>query len=229
VRGEIVYEDRDVLVCRKPAGLAMETARAYEADLVSEVKNELGRRYGGKAPYLGVVHRLDQPVEGLVVLAKSRRAAAALSDQLGDGRLQKKYRAVLTGIPDRREGSLIDYLKKDAKTNLSRVMPGPGQGARRAELSYRIVEVRAAPPAFALAEIEIATGRHHQIRAQMAHMGHPLVGDVKYGGPRLPITAISGGVALCAFYLSFVNPATGERQHFFVKIPQNPAFAFFDP
>ncbi len=217
--------------------------------MVSGLKNYMSRMSGNKNPYLGVVHRLDQPVEGLLVFAKTKRAAAELSAQLADGRLKKKYVAVLRGIPDKEQDVRIDYLKKDGKSNLSRVVSESETGAKRAQLSYRVL---AENGDLALAEIEIMTGRHHQIRVQTAHMGCPILGDLKYGGTepqsihagrggvpeRQDAHAGRGGVserqdayagsalALCAYQLEFISPSGGERRRFSV-VPENTAFESF--
>lgn len=220
MRAEIIYEDKALLVCKKPAGLAVQTAVGFQEDMVSELKNEISRRTGEKAPYLGVVHRLDQPVEGLLVFAKTRQAAAQLGSQLSDGRLKKHYLAVLSAVPQKEQDTLIDYLKKDARTNTSSVVLRTEKDAKRAQLSYKLLSV--SKEGHALAGIEIATGRHHQIRVQMAHLGCPLVGDAKYGGTLMP----EGGLALCADRLSFFQPHTKKRLEFSIK-PQNPVFGEF--
>lgn len=227
MKTKILYEDEGILVCRKPAGLPTQTAESFREDMVSELKNDLSRRTGKKAPYLGLIHRLDQPVEGLLVFAKTKQAAAELTAQLADGRLRKKYAALLTGIPAEKEGILTDYLKKEAGSNLSIVVSENDRAGKRAELSYHILAEGAS---CALAEIEIRTGRRHQIRVQMAHMGHPLVGDGKYGAARTGKeegrTKESAGLALCAYYLELINPLTGKKQSFCIK-PENPVFEGF--
>lgn len=255
MKTKIVYEDRSVLVCRKPAGLATQTASGFQEDMVSELKNYLSGKAGEKNPYLGLIHRLDQPVEGLLVFGKTKNAAAALTGQLSGGRLRKQYLAVLEGVLEEKEGVLVDYLKKDGRSNLSAVVPKGDSAAKRAELSYRLL---AAHEDCCLAQIEIATGRHHQIRVQTAHAGHPLRNDYKYGAweargyhetgrmsapqeyfaspsgfaaQKRPTPqkepAQQGGLALCAYALSFEHPADGRRMSFTVR-PENPAFAEFE-
>lgn len=219
---KVIYEDEAVLVCYKPAGLAVQTAVSFQEDMVNELKNYLSTKNGGKNPYLGVIHRLDQPVEGLLVFGKTKQAAAELTAQLTKGTLSKKYIAVLCGIPDKEQGELVDYLRKNPRTNLAQVVSekeaGGGKGeAKRAQLRYGIL---AAKEQRALAEIEIKTGRFHQIRAQMSHMGYPLWGDVKYGAK------VRGQLALCAHYLEFENPLTGKRQIVTIE-PENPVFKDF--
>lgn len=248
MKTKIIYEDQSVLVCRKPAGLATQTASGFQEDMVSELKNDLSRKTGEKNPYLGLVHRLDQPVEGLLVFGKTKSAAAELTKQLSDGRLHKQYIAVLEGVLQEREGTIVDYLKKDGRNNLSMVVSKGDNAAKRAELCYRLL---AAHEGCCLVQIEIATGRHHQIRVQMAHLGHPLRNDNKYGARAgqchdkagyigAPHDSLiwqsgfamqshftpKGGLALCAYILSFAHPASGKRMEFMVR-PENPAFAAF--
>lgn len=217
MKTQIVYEDAAVLVCYKPAGLAVQTAVSFQEDMVNELKNYLSSKCGEKNPYLGIIHRLDQPVEGLLVFARTKKAAAALTKQLEEGSLWKKYVAVLCGVPKEKQGILVNYLKKDGRSNLARVVTEKDSDAKRAELSYLIREENEQN---SLAEIEIKTGRFHQIRVQMSHMGYPLLGDGKYGA------RMRGQLALCAHHLEFVNPLTGKRQKFVIK-PENPAFADF--
>lgn len=221
MRIKIIYEDAGVLVCYKPAGLAVQTADHFQEDAVSGLKNYLSEKSGTKNPYLGIVHRLDQSVEGLLVFAKTKKAAAALTGELAEGKLTKKYLALLSGVPEKKSGILIDYLKKDGKKGMAFVVPETDPDGRRSELSYQILaEAEREEGMCSLAEIEIATGRFHQIRIQMAHMGHPLLGDGKYGA------SIKGTPALCAYELTFENPLTKKRQGFFCQ-PENPAFLQF--
>lgn len=219
MKTNILYETPSLLVCEKPAGLAVETASGYQTDMVSELKNFLCGKTGGKNPYVGLVHRLDQPVEGLLAVARTKETAAELSRQLADGRLRKKYLAVLEGVPDEKEGILVNWLSKNGKRNLAQVWEGPAPGARQAQLSYRILEARAG---LSLAEIQIHTGRFHQIRAQMAHRGFPLAGDVKYGAKREGIQ----GVALCAYYLALYETAA-KKERRFVMEPHHMLFSEF--
>ena len=217
-RYRILYEDEDVLVVYKVAGVAVQSARVMEVDVMSLLRNELMER-GVREPYLGLVNRLDQPVEGLLVFALTKTAAADLSRQLAEGRLRKKYLAVLSGIPAEKEGTLVQYLRKDGRRSMTIVTDRPQEGAKRAELSYRILSQRERQ---CLAEIEIATGRFHQIRAQMAHAGYPLAGDRKYGMPE----QTTGSPALCAYWLSFQDTVSKQERQFSTK-PRNAAFSVF--
>ncbi len=226
MKTEIIYEDKMLLVVRKPAGLAVQTARVAQADVASELKNYL------KTPYLGVIHRLDQPVEGLLVFAKTKEAAAALSGQLGEGVLKKRYYTAICGKPVAEQGELVDYLYKDTKANRSLVVGQQDRirypEAKKAVLRYRLLAY-AEEQDRSLLEIQIDTGRFHQIRAQMAHAGMALLGDVKYGEAEAKGTSGSQGgdnLALCAYYLEFQHPAQKKRMCFQIR-PEGKAFSCF--
>ena len=207
---EIVFEDSQVLVCRKEAGLAVQSGRVGAPDLVSMLKNRLWEREG-KEPYLGVVHRLDQPVEGILLVAKNRDAAADLSRQAADHtRMEKWYRALVCGKLPEKEGMLVDYLTEDARENRSGICPPDTPGAKECRLSYRVLEEGGG---WSLVEIRLLTGRRHQIRVQMAHAGAPVMGDRKYG----KADPGSRGLALCSFRLTFCHPRTGEPLSFQVE------------
>ena len=216
----IVYEDSVLLVVHKPAGIATETARIGQADIVSELKNY--RKKKGEDTYIGVIHRLDQPVEGLLVFAKNPSAAKKLTNQLQDGTLTKKYAALVAGVPTEPEGDLTDYLLKDARTNLSKVVPKDTKGAKEARLHWKLVQNFASDGsnAYLLVEIELFTGRHHQIRVQMSHAGFPLLGDAKYGSDQSRALSRQLGItntALLADKLAFRHPQTGKQMDFSIN------------
>lgn len=216
---DIIYEDLHILVCRKPAGLAIQNASFGRKDLESMLKTYLFEKDGKANPYLGIIHRLDQPVQGLVVFAKNPKSAAVLSAQVQDGRMKKYYRAVTCGIPKKKEERLVNYLKKNSRTNLSECVSEKVQGAKKAELYYHVLEEK---DNYALLEIELFTGRHHQIRVQMAKNQTPLYGDQKYNK-----NAQKGEqIALCASRLEFYHPATGKKMQYDCK-PEGGAFALF--
>lgn len=208
----IVYEDNVLLIVHKPAGIATETARVGQADLVSELKNY--RKKKGEDTYIGVIHRLDQPVEGLLVFAKDSKTAKNLNAQLAEGTLNKKYAALVAGVLQAAEGEMTDYLLRDGRTNLSRVVPGGTKNAKEASLRWRVVQHN---EDVSLLEIELYSGRHHQIRVQMAHAGYPLLGDFKYGSvssKELSRKSAVNCTALMAYRIGLTHPVTGERIEF---------------
>lgn len=247
----ILYEDNDIIVCHKSAGIAVQSARIGEKDLVSMLNNHLMEQADQRMESVRVVHRLDQPVEGIVVFAKNKKAAASLSVQITDGSMKKVYQAVCCvteagghwiGNAGKNDQELIDYMAKDARTNSSAVVKKGQKDAKEARLSFRIMAADCLP--YVLVEIHLATGRHHQIRVQMAHAGLPLFGDRKYNpdwelyakawqaqlinesadhaAHRLPAAEL----ALCATELTFRHPKTGKPMHFQVR-PQKRIFQMF--
>lgn len=227
---DTLYEDEALLVVRKPIGIESQTSRGFEPDMVSEIKNyfnSLSTKQG--EPYVGVIHRLDKPVSGILVYAKTQKAANALSKQISDGTMKKRYYAVLCGKPVDIVGKCVDYLLRDGKNNCSKVVDKGITGGKRAELYYEVLktlEVDGEP--LSLVRIELLTGRHHQIRVQMAHMGTPIWGDNKYNpdfnGQNKEKKR--GSVALCAYELSFVHPDTKKKLSFCVK-PEGEVFNQF--
>lgn len=218
---EILYQDDTILVCVKPAKVATQTSRVSEPDLVSILKNELYKADRTKEPYLAVIHRLDQPVSGILVFAKTKKAAAELSRQLQKDGFAKEYLALVTGRPMEKRGVLVDWLRKDGRTNTSCVVPEGTADARRAELSYEVIEEKnqtgdGIPEEISLVRIHLKTGRHHQIRVQMAHAGYPLLGDTRYH-PEAAKGSREGKwqqIALCAYRLTFRHPKTGKQLTF---------------
>jgi len=214
MKERIIYEDKEILVCRKPAGIATQTGRIGQKDMVSELKN-----YLGNDPYLGVVHRLDQPVEGLLVFAKTPFAAKELGRQLTANVLNKQYLAVALGEGFSNVETLEDYLVKDNKTNTSRIAGAEEGGAKKARLQVK-TEAYCREENIALLEIRLLTGRHHQIRVQLANAGFPLLGDSKYGteeSKRKSKELSVDNVALCACRLAFLHPKSKEKLEFEIK------------
>ena len=216
----IRYEDAEVIVVHKPPFLAVETRDPRQQDLVSLLTN---RRVSlGESAYIGIVHRLDQPVEGLLVLAKTKESAAVLSAGLRAGDFAKEYLAIVQGVTEK-TATLIHMLKKDGRTNTSAVVAAGTVGGKEARLSYERLAVMDQK---SLLRIRLDTGRHHQIRVQLAAIGHPLVGDSKYGGRVSEVGGLddhhAGGarrqagqpLALCSCRLVFTHPRTGEVMEF---------------
>lgn len=212
---EIIHEDNDIILCHKPAGVATQTRRLGQQDMESILKNYRVKK--GEPPYVGVVHRLDQPVEGLMVFAKNQKAAAGLSKQIQGRIMGKHYYAVSATMPVETEGVLENYLVTDKKTNYTSVVDEPEgntlpDGAKKAILEYKVI---AQKEGLTLFDISLHTGRQHQIRVQMAHMGCPLVGDEKYGYDANRNGKVS--LALCSYRLEFVHPTTGKKMDFSIQ------------
>ncbi len=209
----ILYEDDAILVCHKPAGVAVQTARLGEADMESLLKNYRAEK--GEEPWIGVVHRLDQPVEGVMVFAKTKEAAASLGRQMRERLAEKDYYAVTDGIPAQKKGMLEDYLLRDGRTNLSSVVAKTTPGAKRASLTYEVIKEGNGR---AVLRIRLQTGRHHQIRVQLAHAGMPIAGDRKYQF-REHVAPSGRGLSLCACRLVFRHPADKRKLEFEIDNP----------
>lgn len=217
----IVFEDKKILVVHKPAGLAVQNRSFGRPDLESMLKKYLKEEETGaknRIPYLGIVHRLDQPVEGLLVFAKDKAAAADLSRQITNGQMEKRYLAIVCGkLKTREEVFLRDWMVRDGKTHMARIADRGEKGAKEARLSYRLLKQWDQE---ALVEICLDTGRFHQIRLQMAHAGLPLAGDRKYnpdgGGDSL---------ALCAYALAFHYP--GDQKRMVFELPKSKLKRFY--
>lgn len=222
---QVFYEDDHIIVCRKPAKIATESSKIGVPDMVSILKNHISKtsRTSGN-PYLAVIHRLDQPVSGILVFAKTPSAAKELNRQLTSREFGKYYLALVSKAPEPAEALLENYLIKDPKTNSSRICSADTPGAKRARLHYKLL-TDAAPfftpeqctntsdAAPALLEIHLDTGRHHQIRVQLAGIGCPIAGDTKYN----PDACANRGwksICLCAYKLSFRHPVTQEPLFF---------------
>ena len=170
---------------------------------MDEVKKYLKEKY--KKPgnvFLGLLHRLDRPVSGIVLFAKTSKGASRLSEQIRNRTVQKIYHATVEGKLKNKKDTLVNYLKKDENRNFVEVFDEPRDGALRAELDYEVADDN-------IVEINLKTGRPHQIRAQLAHIGHPIIGDVKYGSKK---KYRDGEIALCATEFSFDTATTKERK-----------------
>ena len=214
---KILHEDDYIIVCYKPAGIPTQTAKLGTPDMVSLLKNHL------KGGYVAVIHRLDQPVEGVLVFAKTPAAAKELNKQLQSDDFGKYYKAVLWGIPEKAQATLEDYLVKDGKTNTSRVCYPTEKDAKKAILSYKVETTgKDFDKDVALVNIKLGTGRHHQIRVQMANMGCPIWGDSKYNTSMIQDRRFRH-IALCAYKLEFVHPKTKKKMKFEI-MPEGEGF-----
>jgi 23S rRNA pseudouridine1911/1915/1917 synthase len=196
----LLYEDNHCVAVFKPAGLLTVGDRTGDVSLVDLVRKDLRRRYQKPGNvFVGVVHRLDRPVAGVVLFARTSKAAARLAEQFRTRRVTKIYQALVEGRLATSEGTLFDRLVKDRRSNIVRRVTRPDSESRQSSLSFRRLKTF---PDTTLLEIEPRTGRSHQIRVQLAAAGHPIVGDRKYGSKR----AFSEGIALRAVRLVFEHP-----------------------
>ncbi|MEA4853744.1 MAG: RluA family pseudouridine synthase [Christensenella sp.] len=201
----ILYEDNHLVVAIKPQNMPTQADSSKDADFLNQIKQYVKETYGkpGEA-YIGLVHRLDRPAGGVMVFARTSKAAARLSAQIKNGSFQKKYFAVVSAdLPISSE--LSDFLLKNAKNNTVQVVSANTPGAKHATLRYRTIEQN---DDLRLLDISLLTGRPHQIRVQLAHAGAPLLGDVKYGGEQ------NSRLCLWSYQLSFLHPTKKERLTF---------------
>ena len=205
----VLYEDNHVIAVYKPAGVLTQGDKSKDPCLMDEVKEYLKKKY--KKPgnvFLGLVHRLDRPVSGIVLFAKTSKGASRLSEQFRDHTIEKTYHALVIGKPDAR--TLVNYLTKDEARKKVDVHAERGQ---RAELEYDVV---ASYGPYTLVKILLKTGRFHQIRAQFSFAGFPVLGDIKYGAP---FALSDKSIALCATSLAFTLPTKDERKTISIPIP----------
>ncbi|MCI8371390.1 MAG: RNA pseudouridine synthase [Lachnospiraceae bacterium] len=210
---KILFEDEALLVCDKPFGIPVQSQKIGVPDLETMVRKELYKRTGSKVSFLSCVHRLDQPVEGLVLFAKTKESMANLSNQIKNHSAGKYYLAVVEGAFEEPQMTLADYLKKDGKHNHSLVVNKGEPGGKLSQLEYKVLETSGQHQ---LLEIHLLTGRHHQIRVQMSHAGHPIVEDVRYN-PTCQNRKDKMQPALCAYKLLIEHPVTKERLQFIKK------------
>ena len=211
----ILHEDNHIIVVLKPQNIPSCEDDSKDADMLTLIKEYIREKYHKTGNvYLGLVHRLDRPTGGVMVFAKSSKAAARLSEQMREGDFEKRYMAVLAGVPKEEQATLRHYMKKNSVNNMVYVCAPTEMGAKYAELEYRTLEEKCG---LALADIRLHTGRSHQIRVQMNAIGCPVYGDMRYGGEK----AKKGYLALWAYYLSFTHPVSKERMVFRVQPPKD--------
>lgn len=200
----ICYEDDNVIVCKKPVGLASQSEKGMERNLVSMMQKVLVMR--GENPYIAIINRLDKPVCGLVLLAKNKEAAGKLSALSGAHSIKKNYYAIVSGRLEKK-GEFEDYLVKDHSANVSRIVSKNTENCKLAKLLYEPLETRLINDReYTLVKIKLLTGRHHQIRVQFSGHGYPLYGDMKYNPDYKEKTGEKLSPALYAYCLSFENP-----------------------
>ncbi|WP_303034983.1 RluA family pseudouridine synthase [uncultured Duncaniella sp.] len=203
---EILYEDNHIVVVNKAAGEIVQGDKTGDTPLSEMVKQYLKEKYNKPGNvFCGVVHRIDRPVSGLVIFARTSKALERLNKILREGEIHKTYRAVVEGHPAQKEALLENWLVSDGRINKTFVTDSRNRDAKLSRLEYRTVEEG---DRYSLLEINLLTGRKHQIRAQLSAIGHPIKGDLKYGARR---SNRDGGISLQAFRIRFTHPVSKEE------------------
>ncbi|MCL2675577.1 MAG: RluA family pseudouridine synthase [Firmicutes bacterium] len=210
----VLYEDNHIIVTVKPQNIPSQgdsTGDLSQLDIVKNYIKTAANKVGNA--FVGLVHRLDRPTGGVMVFAKTSKAAARLSQQIRDGELEKRYLAVVAGRPKEPRGRLVNALLKDETANIVKIVPPATDGAKRAELDYVVLE---SSGKLSLVDIKLITGRSHQARAQMAGLNCPIYADQKYGAAE----GKGGNLALWAYSLKFEHPTTKQAMVFKVFPPE---------
>lgn len=213
---KIIYEDNHLLVVEKPVNIPVQADDSKDEDLLTILKNYLKKKYNKPGNvYLGLIHRLDRPVGGIMVFAKTSKAASRLSDQIRNHDFKKIYYAVLDGKIEPKKAILKDKLLKDSKTNITKV----DEKGKEAILEYELIEYKENK---SLVKIDLKTGRSHQIRVQFSSRNNPLYGDQKYN-----LNSTKAQIALYAYQISFFHPVSKELLRFCNPLPNCYPFDIF--
>ena len=206
---KVIYEDNHIIVVEKIPNVPSQSDKTGDIDMLTMVKQYIKEKYNKPGNvYLGLVHRLDRPVGGIMIFAKTSKAASRLSDQVREKVFKKKYLAVVDGKIENKSGTLEDYLYKDERNNISRVVNKDKKNAKLAKLDYEVIKYDEVKN-LSLVKVNLHTGRHHQIRVQLSNFGHSIFGDQKYG------TRGQGKqIALWAYELTINHPITKEEMTF---------------
>ena len=218
---KVLFEDEHILVCNKPAGIATQSGKITEKDMVSEVNNYL--KSSNKKASAFLINRLDKPVCGILVFAKTKDSAAELNRQLTSGRFNKKYYAMLSKAPEKATGTLTDYIYKEGnKAFICDKSEKDLKGAKQAELEYEVISldeqsrkkyfpfIQNIDDTYACVDVHLITGRFHQIRCQFSNIGCPILGDKLYGST----LSFREGIGLANYTLHFYHPVKGEQLSF---------------
>lgn len=218
IASQILFEDNHLLVINKKVGQLVQGDKTGDESLLDSIKNFIKVRDNKPGNvFLGLVHRIDRPTSGLVIYAKTSKALSRLTQMVKNREIKKMYWAVVAKEMIPQSQRLVHYLKKNEKTNKATVFTKPTEGAKEAILTYHLIK---SLDNYLLLEIDLETGRHHQIRAQLSKAGVPIKGDLKYGSPR---SNPDGGINLHARKLEFIHPVTKENIQITAPVPQNDA------
>lgn len=219
----VVYEDNHIIVVNKAASEIVQGDKTGDIPLSDTVKAYLKEKYQKPGNvFVGVTHRLDRPVSGLVVFAKTSKALSRLNDMFRDGDVHKVYWAIVKNEPKQPEGELVHWLVRNEKQNKSYAYDREVKDAKKAMLRYRVI---GKSDNYTLLEVELMTGRHHQIRCQLAKMGCPIKGDLKYGSPR---SNPDGSICLHARRISFVHPVSKLPIELEAPLPEGNLWSSFE-
>lgn len=220
---DILYEDNHLIIVNKRSGDLVQPSPGCDDALETEIKAMIKLRDHKPAEvYLGVVHRIDRPVSGTVIFAKTSKALVRLNEMIRNGAIRKTYWAVTECRPQPEEGELRHWIARNGKTNRSHAYDSPRAGAKEARLGYRTL---ATSTNYTLVEIDLMTGRHHQIRAQLSKIGCPIKGDLKYGARR---SNPDGGISLHSRRVEFTHPVRKEPVCVTAPVPQDNLWSFFE-
>lgn len=210
---DIIYEDNHIIIANKQPGEIVQGDKTGDTPMVDEIKSYLKEKYNKPGNvFCGVVHRIDRPVSGLVIFAKTSKALTRLNEMLRKGEIHKKYLALVAGKPAEKEATLSNYIKSNSSLNKSYIS-SEKEGGKLSKLDYKVIEEG---QNYTLLEIELFTGRKHQIRLQLSNIGHPIKGDLKYGARR---SNPDKGISLQAYSLSFIHPVSKQPLHIEVPNP----------
>lgn len=219
---EVLYEDNHIIIVNKRAGEIVQGDKTGDTPLSETVKEYIKERYAKPgAVFLGVTHRVDRPVSGVVVFARTSKALARLNDMFRTQQVQKTYWAVVRELPPQPEATLTHWLVRNERMNKSFAYDTERSGAKRASLTYRVI---GKSERYHLLEVHLHTGRHHQIRCQLAHIGSPIVGDLKYGAPR---NNPDGSICLHARTIEFEHPVSHIQIRVEAPLPDLPLWHKF--
>ncbi len=219
---DVIYEDNHIIVVIKPQNMPVQEDETKDLDLLTDIKNYIKEKYNKPGNvFVGLVHRLDRPTGGVMVFARTSKAASRLSEQIRGDEFEKKYLAVVTGVPRLKQARLTNYLKKDEVNNIVKLAGSLETGAKKAELYYKVVDSN---DKRTLVDVDLYTGRTHQIRVQMANIGCPVYGDTKYG----KIEKVPTKMALWATEIKFNHPVNKQRMVFKVMPPEEKPWTEFN-
>ena len=205
----VIYEDNHIIVVEKPVNIPSQGDKSGDIDMLTLVKQYIKEKYNKPGEvYLGLVHRLDRPVGGVMVFARTSKAAGRLSEEVRNKTFKKKYLAIVDGKFEKKKGNLEDYLLKNERLNTSKVVEKETKNSKLASLDYEVLKYNEEID-LSLVKVNLHTGRHHQIRVQLAHSGHGICGDQKYG-----TRGRGKQICLWAYELTIVHPTTKEEMTF---------------